>query len=303
MSYVYLLKHADLPLVKIGLSKAPLSRSKQIGSEAFNMASSCIVKTANEACARRLERALHLLHDGDRQRDSRVPFSGATEWFSSFVYDQALTFIKREGSAFNVLGIESAVGEQEPRTARRAILRGEEWKAKRRHTESMHETARSRAYWLLWQFFNEVALKLAQVENGAAVVDGQLWLVTNTGPILFKANGLDFPEIFVHYKHKSARERPLTTVVDRAHIPHWINLSCPRIGLRVRLLLDEHVEDDATGFFLLADLNKASAEEQLYVKALALHIPAIRNALGDALPAIEQPPEVGPTGDLEWVCW
>jgi hypothetical protein len=48
MSYVYLLKHAELPLVKIGLSKAPLSRSKQIGSEAFNMASSCIINCPSE---------------------------------------------------------------------------------------------------------------------------------------------------------------------------------------------------------------------------------------------------------------
>lgn len=300
MSYVYLLKHANLPLVKIGLSKAPLSRSKQIGSEAFNMASSCIIKTASESCARRLERVLHLLHDADRQKDSRVPFSGATEWFSASVYDQALTFIKREGSAFDVLGIEAAVGELRPRTTPRAALRGEEWKARCNQTVLRREAAQNRAYWLLWQFFNEVALRLAQVENGAAVVDGQLWLVTNTGPILFRANELNFPEIFVNYK--PCRERPLTTVVERAHIPHWINLSCPRIGLRVRLLLDEHIEDDATAF-LLADINKSSEEEQLYVKALALHIPAIRNALGDSLPAIEQPPEVGPTGDLEWVCW
>ena len=264
------------------------------------MASSCIVKTANESCARRLERVLHLLHDADRQKDSRVPFSGATEWFSSFVYDQALKFIQREGDAFGVLGIEAAIGEQQPKQNHRVVLRGEAWKAKRNETLLKRENARNRAYWLLWQFFNDVALKLAQVEVGAAVADGQLWILTNNGPTLFRANGLDFPEIFVNCK--PARESPLTTVVERTHIPHWINLSCPGMGLRVRLLLDEYIEDDVTGF-VLADINNSSEEEQLYVKALALHIPAIRNALGDSLPSIEQPPEIGPTGYLEWVCW
>lgn len=54
---------------------------------------------------------------------------------------------------------------------------------------------------------------------------------------------------------------------------------------------------------MLADINTSSAEELLYVKALALHIPTIKGALGTHLPTIDPPPETGPTGDLEWVCW
>lgn len=277
MSYVYLLKHADLPLVKIGLSKAPLSRSKQIGSEAFNMASSCIVKTANEACARRLERVLHLLHDGDRQRDSRVPFSGATEWFSSFVYDQALTFIQREGNAFGVLGIEAAVGEQKPRPNQRAVLRGEAWKTKRRETLLKRENATNRAYWLLWQFFNEVAPRLSQVAVGADFIDGRLWLyTTHAGRSLFRGDRLDYPEIYVNVR--PSRDACLSSVSGRTHIPPRMNFSCPDTGFGVRLLLDEIKDEDMTGL-MLADIKTARAEELLYVTALASHIQPIKCAL------------------------
>lgn len=299
MSYVYLLQHSELPLFKIGLSKNPLSRVSQIGSEAFNLSSSYIVKTAEACAARRLERVLHLTFNAARQKDARLPSSGATEWFSTLAYDKVLTFIQRESTAFGVVGIETPLKEQKPTQTLQIVMKGEAWRARLKQIELNRIGATNRAYWLLWQFVNNAASLLAPVAIGASLSDGQLWLFTCAGPDPFTRTGMDEPGpnsgIFTSIRRARDVRQSDSRYCDQ--IPELLSFGTPREGCSVRLLVDRCRHDGKVGL-LLADLKNANVGERLYVKALAIHIPAIMTVCGDCVSSIKSPVKTAPTDDV-----
>lgn len=302
MSYVYLLKHAELPLFKIGLSKAPLSRARSIGNEAFNLSSSSIVTTENERCARRLERVLHLIFDASRQRDSLLPQSGATEWFSTLVYEQALSFIRRECTAFGVKTIGAAVGEHKPTQTKQMYLQGEAWKARREQTESNKVAAIDRAYWLLWQFVNSAASTLAPLAIEAGLSDGYLWLFTCAQSSPFTRTIMDgpCPRAGISADIRRTRDVRKSEIQCITIIPWGLSFRNPREAFWVRLLKKQCTHHGRVGL-LLADMKHSNEGERLYVKALATHLPAIKSVCGDYASSIESPREMGPTGDVfEW---
>jgi hypothetical protein len=208
MSYVYLLKHADLPLFKIGLSETPYQRIIQIGCNAFNLSQSCIIKTLSLSSSSRLERALHLLYHAERRNDSRLPKSGFTEWFCVSVYDEALSFIKRHASSFNVVSILPVEKEIAPSSTPKHYLSGEELKQARHLNQSRYRACKKYAYFLLWSYFRKVSCRLVgffdNSQDSFYLIDDSIYLLTPADYNLFSSDDSDFSRIHVNDSQKQS---------------------------------------------------------------------------------------------------
>lgn len=299
MSYVYLLKHADLPLFKIGLSETPYQRIIQIGRNAFNLSQSCVIKTLGLSSASRLERALHLLYHAERRNDSLLPKSGFTEWFCVSVYDEALSFIKRHASSFNVASILPAEKEIARSSTPKHYLSGEELKQKRHLNQSRSRACQKYGYFLLWSYFRKVSCRLAgffdNSQDSFYLIDDWIYLLTPTDYNLFSSDDHHFSRIHVHAsQNQNLFKNDKPNSIDFGPIPRRICFQTPKLSDWISILHDQFIESNFC-CYKLADIKNKSLENQMYVCALASQFTEINNFLTNTLPPMDFSPCTLPT--------